>query len=69
MAKRKTSEPMMSMFGDTAPAGEPGLQIVRATFQGSDERSFTDLITGYTRLRVLTYSNSLPIISHAATLM
>lgn len=69
MAKRKTSEPMMSMFGDTAPAGEPGLQIVRATFQGSDERSFTDLITGYTRLRVLTYSNSLPIISRAATLM
>jgi hypothetical protein len=47
----------MSMFGDAAPAGEPELTIVRATFQGSDELTFSDLITGYTRLRVLTYSN------------
>jgi hypothetical protein len=53
---------MMSLFGDAAPAGEPELTIVRATFQGSDELTFSDLITGYTRLRVLTYSNSLPML-------
>jgi hypothetical protein len=69
MAKRKNTSSMMSMFGDAAPAGEPELTIVQASFQGSDELTFSDLITGYTRLRVLTYSNSLPIISRAAALL
>jgi len=44
----------------------PSLQVVQASFTASREATFADLITGYASLRVLTYSNSVPIINRAA---
>lgn len=44
----------------------PRLHVVQASFVASRETSFADLIAGYTSLRVLTYSNSVSIINHAA---
>lgn len=49
--------------------GAPSLQVVQASFVGSREASFADLFAGYTSLRVLTYSNSVPIINRAAALL
>ena len=49
------------LFGD----GD-GLQIIKATFDGSMVNSFEDLIKGYSALKVLTYSNSASLISRAA---
>jgi putative DNA primase/helicase len=45
------------------------LGIVRATFEGFEKSSFEDLISGYSSLRVLTYSSSVPIINRAAEKM
>ncbi|PDW00584.1 hypothetical protein [Candidatus Chloroploca asiatica] len=44
----------------------PKLQIVQASFVAQQEASFPELIAGYDSLRVLTYSNSVAIINHAA---
>lgn len=42
------------------------LGIVRARFEGFEHSSFETLISGYSSLKVLTYSSSLPIINRAA---
>ncbi len=45
------------------------LGVVRARFVGHEESSFEDLISGYSSMRVLTYSNSLSMISRTASLV
>lgn len=45
------------------------LGVVRATFVGHEQSSFEDLISGYSSMRVLTYSNSLSMISRTASLV
>ncbi|MBA2443193.1 MAG: hypothetical protein H0V53_12430 [Rubrobacter sp.] len=42
------------------------LGVVRARFDGFEESSFEGLISGYSSLKVLTYSSSIPIINRAA---
>ena len=42
------------------------LGVVRARFEGFDRDSFEDLIAGYSSMKVLTYSSSVPIINKAA---
>src|SRR3954447_7126775 len=42
------------------------LGVVRARFEEFAESSFEDLISGYSSLKVLTYSSSVPIINRAA---
>ncbi|MDP9437642.1 MAG: phospholipase D family protein [Actinomycetota bacterium] len=65
MAGRDPSTP--SLLGDDAfGGGGPKLGFVRASFGGKGEASFEDLVTGYSRMRVLTYSSSVPIINEAA---
>ena len=53
-------------FGDTLFDESTGLGAVRASFEGYERSSFEELITGYSSLRVLTYSNSVSIINRAA---
>jgi len=48
---------------------QPSISVVYAVFRSSGPLSFEELIRGYTSLRVLTYSNSLSIISRAAALI
>jgi hypothetical protein len=45
------------------------LEVVHARFETQSRANFQTLITGYTHLRVLTYSNSLSILDYAATLL
>lgn len=45
------------------------LGVVRARFEGFEKSSFEALISGYSSLKVLTYSSSLPIINRAAEVM
>ncbi len=45
------------------------LGVVRARFVGHEQSSFEDLISGYSSMRVLTYSNSLSMISRTASLV
>ncbi|MGH3086311.1 MAG: hypothetical protein ACRDSJ_03195, partial [Rubrobacteraceae bacterium] len=45
------------------------LGVVRARFEGFERSSFEDLISGYSSLKVLTYSSSLAIINRAAEAM
>ncbi len=42
------------------------LGVVRARFEGFDRSSFEELIAGYSSMKVLTYSSSVPIINKAA---
>lgn len=42
------------------------LGVVRARFDGFEESSFEGLISGYSSLKVLTCSSSVPIINRAA---
>lgn len=40
--------------------------VVRATFDGYERSSFEALISGYSSMKVLTYSNSVSIVNRAA---
>ena len=61
-----TTPPLVqdALLDDTGKLG-----IVRATFEGFEKSSFEDLISGYSSLKVLTYSSSVPIINRAAEKM
>lgn len=58
--------PTPSLFGDSSPEESGKLEVVHARFDGSSRSSFEGLISGYSSMRVLTYSNSISIISRAA---
>lgn len=64
---RKKNEPTTPPLLQDALLDEAGkLGIVRASFEGFEQSSFEDLIVGYSSLKVLTYSSSVPIINRAA---
>jgi hypothetical protein len=58
-----------TLFGGFPLADTPKLGVVRARFEGREEMSFEELLSGCSSLRVLTYSNSLSIIGRAASLV
>ena len=68
MRKEGTSRPPQedSLFGKSSLRGSPKLGVVRARFEGHEQTSFEDLLTGYSSMRVLTYSNSVSMIAKAA---
>lgn len=45
------------------------LNVVQASFKGSSYSSFEKLLTGYSTLRVLTYSSSVSIVEKASRLV
>src|SRR5215207_10358379 len=51
---------------DTLFQESANLGVVRANFEGFERSSFEELISGYSSLKVLTYSNSVSIINKAA---
>lgn len=55
-----------TLFDSAFLTDAPPLHIVRATFAGTEDSSFETLLAGYSTMRVLTYSNSVSIIKHAA---
>jgi hypothetical protein len=58
-----------TLFGGSSVDDARKLGVVRARFVGHEQSSFEDLISGYSSMRVLTYSNSLSMISRTATLV
>lgn len=58
-----------TLFGESAVDDSRKLGVVRARFEGHEQSSFEDLISGCSSMRVLTYSNSLSMISRAAALI
>jgi hypothetical protein len=54
-------------YGRTLFDSEPLLKVVQASFENEVELSFPELVKGYQRLRVLTYSSSLSLIKEIAT--
>jgi hypothetical protein len=55
-----------SLFGESSLRGTPKLGVVRARFEGHQQVSFEDLLSGYSSMRVLTYSNSVSMIAKVA---
>ncbi len=51
---------------DTLFQESANLGVVRASFEGFERSSFEELISGYSSLKVLTYSNSVSIVNRAA---
>lgn len=61
------NEANLSLFGDDASGkGSAKLGLVYARFVRPAQSSFDDLLSGYSSMRVLTYSNSVSIVSRAA---
>ena len=58
-----------TLFGDSSVDDSRKLSVVRARFEGHEERSFEDLISGSSSMRVLTYSNSLSMLAKTAALV
>ncbi|HET9928973.1 MAG TPA: hypothetical protein VFQ09_09180, partial [Rubrobacter sp.] len=58
-----------TLFGGSSVDDARKLGVVRARFVGHEQSSFEDLISGYSSMRVLTYSNSLSMISRTADLV
>jgi hypothetical protein len=58
-----------TLFGGSSVDDARKLGVVRARFVGHEQSSFEDLISGYSSMRVLTYSNSLSMISRSANLV
>jgi hypothetical protein len=58
-----------TLFGGTSVDDSRKLGVVRARFVGHEHNSFEDLVSGYSSMRVLTYSNSLSMISRTAALL
>lgn len=67
MSERRDGAP--SLFGDHQDGGDAGLEVVRAAFVESVRDSFEGMISGYSSMRVLTYSNSIATIGRAAELV
>ncbi len=55
-----------SLFQDALLDETGKLGIVRARFEGFHKSSFDELISGYSSMKVLTYSSSASIINRAA---
>jgi hypothetical protein len=55
-----------SLFQDVLLDETAKLGIVRARFEGFHKSSFDELISGYSSMKVLTYSSSASIINRAA---
>lgn len=64
--ERSSERLATSSFKDTLFDDSAGLSVVRASFERSERTSFEGLISGYSSLRVLTYSNSVSIVNRAA---
>lgn len=60
------SDTNLSLFDDSTPGGTTKLGIVHAKFVGQSRDSFDGLISGYSSMRVLTYSNSVSVVLRAA---
>lgn len=61
-----------TLFGDSGDSSADGsrkLGVVCARFEGHEESSFEELISGSSSMRVLTYSNSLSMLAKAAALV
>src|SRR4051794_14296644 len=58
-----------TLFGVSSVSDSRKLGVVRARFVGHEQSSFEDLISGYSSMRMLTYSNSLSMISRTASLV
>jgi hypothetical protein len=58
-----------TLFRGTSVDDSRKLGVVRARFVGHEHNSFEDLVSGYSSMRVLTYSNSLSMISRTAALL
>src|SRR5215210_8035024 len=58
-----------TLFASSSVDDARKLGVVRARFVGHEQSSFEDLISGYSSMRVLTYSNSLSMISRTAALL
>jgi hypothetical protein len=58
-----------TLFGGTSVDDSRKLGVVRARFVGHEHNSFEDLVSGYSSMRVLTYSNSLSMVSRTAALL
>lgn len=67
MSERRDGAP--SLFGDHDDGGDAGLKVVRASFVEPVRDSFEGLISGYSSMKVLTYSNSIITIGRAAELV
>jgi len=57
------------LFGSSSPEASTKLEIVNARFDSHSRSSFEDLISGYSSMRVLTYSNSISMVRRAANLL
>ena len=55
-----------SLFQDALLDETARLGVVQARFEGFTRTSFDDLISGYSSMKVLTYSSSVSIINKAA---
>ncbi len=60
------TEANLSLFGDFSGEESAKLGLVHARFVRHSRSSFEALISGYSSMRVLTYSNSVSIVSRAA---
>lgn len=56
----------LSLFDNSSPGETGKLGIVHAKFAGHSRGSFDGLISGYSSMRVLTYSNSVGVVFRAA---
>lgn len=56
----------LSLFGESSPEASSRLEVVHARFDSHAQSSFENLISGYSSMKVLTYSNSISIINRAA---
>ena len=65
----KSKDIPSSLYENTLFARAPQLNIVHANYVSSSQATLNDLILGYERLRVLTYSSSITLINHVAELV
>lgn len=59
----------LSLFGTPSPEEPAKLGVVHARFAAHSRSSFEGLISGYSSMRVLTYSNSVSVIVRAAEVL
>ncbi len=64
----KSEEAPLTLLGDDEE-NAAGLEVVQAKFVGRERSSFEGLISGYSSMRALTYSNSVSIVSRTVEAM
>lgn len=60
------SDTSLSLFGNSSSEESAKLGVVHAKFVGASQDSFDGLISGYSSMKVLTYSNSVSVVIRAA---